>query len=547
MPVISVMLDRLERLTGRPKEDVIEALPWIGVHIESIDKEYARLEYDPNRPDFSTDYGIARALKGRFEKELGIQRRNIDKSDWKIIVEQKVKPIRPFVIGLLAHDLLLDDETIRQLISMQEDLHQGIGRKRKKLAIGLHDIANIRPPVKYGTVGPDFKFTPLGYKHPMSIDEILKITEVGRLYGPLLSKKDVFPILMDSHNTVLSFPPIVNGTATQVTYRTKDLLVDVTGTDMQAMEDALAIVAEALWDAGGKIFSITVKDGEREMKTPNLATSTARISPEDVEKLIGLKLDSGTIVKSLRRARLDAKEDKEGIEVRIPRYRVDILHTVDVVEEVAYGYGFENLTPDFGFKYSKGSELEVNKKVEAIKRVAVGLGLQEVLTYSLSSKQTLYDRVLRDPVNAIKVESPKSSLYEYLKDCLSPDLLRILSENIHEQYPQKIFEISSVFSRDDYSEIGVKESLSLAVAISSDIATFTEIRSLLDTILLRTLGIRAEYYEGHVPFLADGRSAKCKVGSKEIGYVGEIKPRVLLNFGLRMPVAVFEIDLSSLI
>ncbi len=545
VPVITVRTDRVLSMVGASKEEVVEALPLVGIHLEEVSDEWIRLEYDPNRPDFSTDYGVARALKGRLGRVAGAPGHRLRSSGWKISVERRVKQVRPFVVGLLARGLALDDETIRQLIGMQEDLHQGIGRRRRKLAIGLHDAGAISPPIRYDAVANTFSFTPLGSKSAMTVRQVLKETETGKRYGDILKGALAFPMLTDGAGTVLSFPPIINGSATALTERTSDLFVDVTGTEPGVMDDALAIIAEALWDAGGEVLSVKVEEEGKERTTPSLRPRRMSISGEDVGGLLGLNLSAEETVEALRRCRLDASAGGGRVAVSIPRYRADILHAVDLVEEVGYGYGFERLEPAYDFRYSKGKASERSRRLDALRRVAVGLGLQEVMNYSLTSVEVLRDRVLRSDTGQLKVDSPKSRLYEYLRDMLSPDVLRVLSENVHEPYPQKVFEISTAFHRDAKTEAGVKETPVLAAAVSADRATYTEIRSILDTLLLRSFGGRPGYSEGSMPFLIEGRTAFCELDRRPIGFLGEVKPEVLAGFGLRMPVALLEIDISS--
>ena len=257
MPVITLHRARLQSLVGGKFSfrEVVDRLPYLGLHLEEVSKDSVKVEYDPNRLDYSTDYGIARSLKGSLAIARGMPRHRLSKSDITFFVDPSVKKVRPYIAGLLARGIGLDDETIRQIISMQEDLHNGLGRKRAKLAIGIHDADAVRAPLEYSTVRSSFKFTPLDSEVPLSIGEILSGLPTGRKYAPLVSNNELFPIITDSKGTVLSFPPVINGNTTKVTPRTKNLLIDVTGTDPRVLEDCLALLAETFWDAGARVFS----------------------------------------------------------------------------------------------------------------------------------------------------------------------------------------------------------------------------------------------------------------------------------------------------
>jgi phenylalanyl-tRNA synthetase beta chain len=463
------------------------------------------------------------------------------------VVEPGVKEVRPFVVCLYADGLEIDEETVRQLIEMQEDLHEGIGRRRKKLAIGLHDASKLRSPIRYTVVDGDFSFVPLGSTRRMSVERILSETDVGRKYGSIVKGKDCYPVLIDADGIVLSLPPIINGSNTVVRAGTKELFVDVTGTDLKPMEDALAIISEALWDSGGRVRTVKVSDGRNSQLTPELKPWKWWLSRTDVSKLLGLQLNDGQIVQALKRTRLDASKDGTKIRVWVPRYRLDILHKVDLVEEVGYGFGFEGIKPDFNFRYSKGSSSEESKFLDALRRVAVGLGLQEVTGYVLASHRSLFDNLMRRAENPLRVESSRTEQYEYLRDSLTPGLLEVLSMNVHEPYPQKIFEIGRVLRRDEKSETGVAEELRMAVAVASEIVPFTDIRSILDTFLMSAIKASPSYKEKDFDFLISGRSALCSLKGMELGYVGEVRPEVLARSKIRMPVGIYEISLDALL
>ena len=179
MPVLKIYFSRFERLTGLSKDKILDRLPYLGLDIEGTDKESVRIEYNPNRPDYSTDYGIARAMKGLVGKELGVKQYRAAAGKAQVFADKSLAKVRPFIACAVARKLKLDEETIRQLISMQEDLHNGIGRKRRKVAIGLHDLVPITFPVYYSAKDARFAFTPLGSDEQMTIEEILQRTGDG--------------------------------------------------------------------------------------------------------------------------------------------------------------------------------------------------------------------------------------------------------------------------------------------------------------------------------------------------------------------------------
>lgn len=542
MPVVTVYYDRLRRLMNTSDiEACIERLPYLGLDIEERAQDYIRVEYNPNRPDFSTDYGIARALKGLLGLEKGCPRYTVHKSNLLVQVDPSVKDVRPYIVSTLIEGITLDDETIRQIIAMQEDLHHTIGRRRAKVSIGIHNFDVLQPPIIYTTETPEFRFIPLGGVEPLSMKEILEKTSVGQKYGWIVSKYPRYPILIDSLGQVLSFPPIINGELTRLTPATRNLFIDITATDLKAAEDTLAILTTTLADAGSKINSAEIHYTDGSIVTPNLAETEMKIELRRVNRLLGLKLSGEEAVECLARSRIDATYTNGWLKTKIPRYRIDLMHPVDLVEEVAIGYGLDRLTPTLPPSTSVGRAHPELKRLSLIREVCVGLGLTEVMNLSLTSEATLYTNLQREASSAIKVEEPKSGEHEYLRDMLIPTLLSNLSTNIHEPYPQKLFEIAKTFQRRGEE---IYEEYHVAVVTSHSEANYTEAKSLLDALLQQSLGIKCETKPAVNPLFVEGRCAEIRKDNLK-GVIGEIKPEVLQAFHLRMPTAAFELNINQ--
>ena len=231
MPVVELNLNRIKKLISGnvTKKRIIDSLPFLGLDIESQDGDEIRIEYSQNRTDYSTDFGIALGLQGLLAVKKGVQKVNIKKTGkYEINVDSSVNKIRPFVTGIVAKNGTIDDQTIKQLMNMQEDLHFGIGRKRKKSSIGLHDLDKILLPLTYTTTTRDKSFIPLNETKEKSISDILSETDVGQNYGWVLGDSKNVPIIIDSEGNTVSFPPIINAALTTVTTKTKNILVEVT-------------------------------------------------------------------------------------------------------------------------------------------------------------------------------------------------------------------------------------------------------------------------------------------------------------------------------
>ena len=545
MPVVELSINRVRKLiSGKTtRKQIIETLPFLGLDIESQDEEKIRIEYSPNRPDYSTEFGVALGLQGLLGIKKGIQKFNIKKTkNSSIKVDSSVSKVRPFVTGILAKNGSLNGDDIQQLMWMQEDLHDGIGRKRKKSSIGLHDADKISFPLTYTTLTREHKFIPLNSNSEQTIDEILTNTEVGQKYGWVVENEKNVPIILDSENNTISFPPIINSALTTVTSSTKNILVEVTGIDKESAEDMLSVVVSILQTAGFEFEELKVS-GNKNL-TPLFKDKTIIYEPKLTSEILGIDMNVSNMVTCLKKCRLDASVKGQKIHCVIPRYRFDIFGPMDLVEEIALGYGIAEIDPKLSPSTTIGQKNDVTLKTELIRKTAVGLGILEAFNSSLTSKKVLYDLTKRESTEIISVLDSKSQEHTILRDSLLPGLLENLSKNIHESYPQKLFESGVVFTKDN----PINESVNFAVIISHKDTNFSEIKAVLQSILRTSFKINLKTKTSkNQELFSEGRHADIFVNDKKIGEVGEINSEILENFRIRTSVTGFEIKLSGLI
>ena len=540
MPVVELSLSRLEKLIGKNtnKKQILDSLPFLGLDIESLGRNVVRVEYSPNRPDYSTDFGIALGLQGILGISKGMPRLNIrKKGNYEIKVDSSTSKVRPFVTGIIARNGSLDDKAVKQIINMQEDLHFGLGRKRKKSSIGIHDLDNVSFPLKYTTTSRDHRFVPLNSTKESSISEILRDSEVGRDYGSILGQSAKVPIITDAKGQTISFPPIINAALTTVTTKTKNILVEVTGIDKQSAEDMLSVVVAILQGAGFQFSQLKVSGSKN--STPNFAPRSIVFDANPVNKILGLTISNSMLVSCLKKCRLDAVRKSKKIQCTIPRYRFDIFGGMDIVEEVALGYGIDNLKPAWPASVHIGEKNATSEKLDSISRLMTGLGFMEMLNSTLTGVPLfVYSS------QTISVTSSKSQEHTILRDSILPGLLENLSKNIHETYPQKFFETGIVFSKGS----PIKETTNLACVSASEETNFSEMKSVLQSLFRIGFNIKCETktLSEHALF-TQGRVAEIIVGKKTVGYIGELDSKVLENFRIRTKAVAFEIKLNGLI
>ncbi|MBT7473081.1 MAG: phenylalanine--tRNA ligase subunit beta [Nitrosopumilus sp.] len=541
MPVIALYYSRLQKLVGKvSKKQISESLPFLGLDIESEDEKTVRVEYSPNRPDYSTDFGIALGLQGLLGIKTGAIKLKIKKSNqYKINATPSVSKIRPYVTGIIAKNGKINGDVLEQLIQMQEDLHMGIGRKRKKSSIGIHDLNKISFPLLYTTTTRNHNFVPLNSEKELSVSEIIRDTQTGKDYGNLLGQSTQVPIIVDSNKKTVSFPPIINAAITTVTTKTKHLFVEVTGINKDDAEDMLSVVATILQSAGFALERIQISGAKN--SSPKLQEKKMVVNSSLINQTLGLNLTTSKIISSLKKSRLDAVSRGKNIVCTIPAYRFDIFGPMDLVEEVALGYGIQNFEPTVSPSQTIGQTNPVSLQLKSLDQVMIGLGFLEALNSSLSSKRVLYDMTNRDSKKIISVLDSKSQEHTILRDSIFPGLIENLSRNIHASYPQKIFETGSIFNLDN----PVSEKTNLAVVSAHKDANFTEIKSVLETALKIGFGIQIETKTAINPSFKNGHCANVIFNKNIIGIIGEIDSQIIDDYKIRVPVVGFEISLSD--
>lgn len=520
-------------------KEIEEKISLFGTPLESITEEEIEVEVFPNRPDLISLQGFIRSFKtflGK-SKEFKQYQVNKPKENYEVMIEKSVKEVRPFTACAIVSNLELNDTKIKQIIDLQEKLHFTIGRNRKKVAIGIYPLEKVNLPIKYRALPPEkIKFIPLEETKELTAQQILNRHPKGKDFAHLLKSQDLFPIFSDAKGKILSMPPIINSEETgKVTAQTKDVFIECSGTHLLTLEKTLNIIVTTLADMGGKIYAMALNYEKEKMITPNLSPEKMKISLENTNKLLGLNLKENDLEKLLSKMGIAYKNKTASI----PAWRTDILHEVDLIEDVAIAFGYDKFESEIPNIATIGEESEKEKLKTKLKESLIGLGLTEILTYHLIKS---HEADLFQLKEKIEVENSKTE-YKFLRPNLLIPTLRIFSENKDHDYPQETFEIGTVFSLDKNSETGIKETENLIVALSP--ANFTKIKQILD-YLSQTFNFKYELKESPSAQLIDGRTASISINGKEIGYLGEVHPETLQKWTIKMPLAVLEISFDNL-
>ena len=535
MPVINIALEDLNRMLKDKLSaaDFASIIPKIGADPDEINDSEATVEFFPDRPDLLSTEGVARALRAFTEQNLGLIEYEVSPPTTQIFVSQEVMEIRPSISGGIVRGVTLDDISIRCIMELQEKLHVTLGRKRKKVSIGIHDLSKLEGPFNYDTCSPhEPAFVPLQKNYEMTPQEILEEHPKGIEYAHLLSEFNRYPIIKDSNDEVASMPPIINGALTTITEDTTDILIDVTGLDGNAVDSCVNIVAAALVERGGEIEQLEIKFPSENKIVPSMEPKVHEIENDYLVKLLGFDPGQFVIFKAFRKCGMEPELKGDKWSVKVPAYRADILHPIDLLEEVSIGIGYDEFPESLPTETLFGESLKSRKLESNCREIMLGLGFQEVVTLTLTSKKMLHDYTQRESDNETEVANPVTEDYHLLRSSILPNLLELLKNNKHRELPQQVFEIGQIVKMHTNVQ-------SLAWMQIASKNTFSQARTIADSIALR-LRIKGEPRECEDPIFIPGRSIEISDGNTLLKY-GEIHPFTLEKFELGYPVIGGEI------
>lgn len=557
MPTVEVHPDELRRLTGRDtdEDELIRDLFGLGIELEGRTEEgLMELEFAPDRLDRLSVEGIARSLRYQYGTDRGVYVPEVGNSDWTITVDPSVPTERPWVSGFVARGLDFTEETLGSLIQLQEKLHRTIGRQRKKGAIGVHDLTMLKgvgseddhPSITYrGIPGDEEAFVALESDEALTPEEVVASHPIGQQYGHLVEDYEAFPAIYDELG-LFSLPPIVNGRRTEVDTGTTDLLIELTGMDQWTIDRMGTIIAYALDARGASIEAVEVAYEDETLERPDMTVRTKRVDHDRIERVLGIELTADEVVDLAERAGLDAEVDDGQYTLSIPPYRVDVLHPLDLIDDLGRSYGFNELDPRYPDVGTIGKRTEQTRLEQALRDGLVGLGFEDLLNFHLIGQRANFDRLDIEPGSdhfgggrPARIAEPYSREYELLRTWALPSLLMVLENNTHRRYPQYLAEIGLVAHLDSDEPTDVAEHRDIAAVLADPEAGYEDAKTRLQ-FLADEHGVELQTPSSEHPSFLEGRVAAIELDGQRCGIIGEVHPRVLEEYDLEVPVAAFE-------
>lgn len=577
-----------------------------------------KIDMPANRYDLLCIEGLSRALR-IFLGEMDAPSYEVISVPEADMAVMTVKPatlqIRPFVVCAILRDVKFTEQRYKSFIDLQDQLHRNLCRQRTLVAIGTHDMDTVKGPFSYDARrGEDIEFVPLTHSasgESFNATSLLEHYETSptckhlKPYVPIIKDSPVYPVVLDAEQTVMSLPPIINGSKSKITLDTTNVFIECTATDLTKANIVLDTVVSMFSEYAAKPFSVEpvvvnfVNESGDVVKsyiTPQMYTRKERANVDFVNSIIGIDVTAERMVDLCNKIQLGpaslvtTQDGKSQLEVTVPPTRSDILHPVDIAEDIGIAYGYNNIAKRVPNTATVGSEQPLNALGDLLREEIASAGYTEVLSHGLCSIRDNFTALRRNISAAVSLSNPANVEYQVVRTTLLPGLLKTLQHNKSASFASgfKLFEISDVVLPDHEhvvtdTIVGAKNIRKLCAVYAGPTSGFEIIHGLVDRIMTLTEVAPEEEYiknsskgqeekfrvaregwyytirelreeDGHPSSgtYFPGRAAEVLLttpGSerKSIGTFGILHPEVLGNFDIQYPSSCLELDLESLL
>jgi phenylalanyl-tRNA synthetase beta chain len=526
MVVVEFAYEEMKGLVDLPREEMVESLSELGAPSE-YEKETDKIltELTPNRPDWYSMEGLARALKAYLKDER--PKYKSKGSDYKVVVDPSVAKVRPYTVCAVVKGLEFDDQRIRDAVLLQEKLLATLGRRVRRFGLGLYPMHAISFPVRYTTMKPkDIRYVPLGCEEEMDAVEVLEKHPKGEQYGDIIRGFDRYPVFVDAKDKVMALIPIVNSAETgKVDESTKDMFIEVTGTDLNACKAACNILVCTFVDMGGTAYDVTMEYKDMEVVAPDFTEKKMELDMQKVNRILGLELKEKEAKELLEKM---GYEYRKG-EVLIPSYRADVMSDIDVMEDIAIAYGYNNFKPTIPDFFSPG---EADRRYDGLANIMKGMGFLETTTFILTNKEKL-ERVGCDK-DVIDISNPNTQEYTVVRPTILADILDVFSINKMKGLPQRFFEVGVVHEKCTKKK--------LVFGIMDKGLQFSDFRGHVQT-LASELGQELKLEKTKEKMFESETSCAVLLDGEKRGVLGKVDGKTLEQFNIGFDVYVCELDL----
>ena len=539
-----------------------------------LDDVVFELEITPNRPDCLSLIGVAREIRAETGNPLKLPQVNFKESETDIRNLTSVTIDAPDLCPRYAARVIQGVKVGESPAWLQQRLESvGVG-----IINNIVDITNF-VLMEYGQPLHAFDYHKLAenrivVRRAANGEQLTTLDEVERELTP-----DML-VIADAEKPV-ALAGIMGGYDSEITETTCDILLEsayFNPSSVRSTAKALGINTEASYrfergadpgivpaalDRAAQLITElaggTICEGIVDVYPGQQPLTRIQLRPERVNFILGTMIETAEMVQILSRLDFDVETSGDIYQVTVPTFRSDITREIDLIEEIARVYGYDNIPTTL----PKGDipvpapnpTTEVHKR---IKRFLLAAGMMEAINYSFCAP-TCFDKIrldANDPLrDTLKLQNPLSPEMSVLRTTLLPSLLDNAQHNRNHQIDTiALFEMGSVFIRNGVQKEPERVAGILAGQIGEGVYSnpyrppdFFDIKGLVEG-MLEVCGI-ADYalQKADVPTFHPGRNAEVVSGDRRIGTFGEAHPEVLENYDLPYKAYLFEFDLEGLV
>ncbi|ODV61707.1 phenylalanine--tRNA ligase subunit beta [Ascoidea rubescens DSM 1968] len=469
------------------------------------EKPQLKIDIPANRYDLLCIEGIAQSLNEFLhQKSTPTYSYLLDKPNFTLTIDESTQSIRPYAAAAILRNIKFTQKIYDSFITLQDKLHSNLCRNRTLVAIGTHDLDKLLPNFHYRASKPiDISFIPLNQSQVVNGESFIEFYQKDKNLGKFLhiiENSDKFPLILDSRDNIASLPPIINSNLSKITLDTKNVFIELTGTDKTKIEIVLnqliAMFSRYSESNPFQVEQIQIISNHNNQSriTPNLSIREMPCEIDYVNRCLGLNLTSDQICQLLIKMSLSGEQsssDPNIINVKIPITRPDILHQCDIMEDVGIAYGYNNLIKsrkadtELNSVAITGSLLPISKVTDIIRIANSQSSWSEVMPLTLCSHDENFKFLNRVDNNdlAVKLANPKTFEYQVVRTSLLPGLLKTTRENQKHSLPIKIFEVGDIVLKNDKLERRALNQRNWCAIYAGKNSGFEIIQGLLDKIM----------------------------------------------------------------
>ncbi|MDO4200175.1 MAG: phenylalanine--tRNA ligase subunit beta [Clostridia bacterium] len=306
------------------------------------------------------------------------------------------------------------------------------------------------------------------------------------------------------------------------------------GVDADSTFDALLNCAEMITKICGGKIEMPAFDSRPEKSEEKFVNLSVRNS----NRLIGISLDQKTVINCLEKYNFKCEPiDEDLVKVSIPSYRLDVLKEVDLIEEVARIYGYDNIDPVMPTIMTSYNKNEVWSNMDVVREVLGGLGFGETINYSFIPADTMKIFGIEDGEDIysdLKIQNPIAGAYSLMRPMMTYSLLNCLAYNYSINNSNlALFELGRVYFKDKSFDTGVREVdtcgfIMSGVRIPRGFGSDKDIKysyyDLLNylSVIMNRFGQSFKLQKNEYKFLEEGSGYNIIINGEKIGFIGEI-------------------------